>query len=254
MTFYLGTHQPHWLRLLSVPLFVSYRRLRDYKTLPKAIGPRALASGGFSELSMYGRWVTTATEYVAAVRRYMGEIGSMVWAAIQDWMCEPHMLQLTGMTVAEHQARTIASYLELQSLAPEVPWVPVLQGWEPKDYMRHREAYAAAGVDLSALPLVGLGSVCRRQHMGVLATIVRSLQPLHLHGFGIKLQGLAAIGHLLTSADSMAWSAARRDPPLPGCAGHINCANCQVYALRWRERVGEVLRTPRQPDLFGGLL
>ena len=36
----------------------------------------------------------------------------------------------------------------------------------------------------------------------------------------------------------MAWSyAARRAPALPGCTGHLNCANCLTYAARWRDRV-----------------
>jgi hypothetical protein len=59
-----------------------------------------------------------------------------------------------------------------------------------------------------------------------------------LHGFGVKAQGLARYGHLLTSADSMAWSMhARREPPLPGCTGHINCANCRRYAYPWAGRM-----------------
>lgn len=59
-----------------------------------------------------------------------------------------------------------------------------------------------------------------------------------LHGFGIKVLGLRRYGHLLTSADSMAWSvAARRSAPLPGCTAHRNCANCPRYAYRWRAEV-----------------
>ena len=65
-----------------------------------------------------------------------------------------------------------------------------------------------------------------------------------LHGFGIKLQGLRRYGHLLTSADSLAWSfAARRLPRLPGCAGrHRTCANCPVFAYRWRSRLVDQVR------------
>jgi hypothetical protein len=51
----------------------------------------------------------------------------------------------------------------------------------------------------------------------------------------------------------MAWSyAARRQPPLPGCTGHKNCANCLSYATRWRAKVCDVLALPRwqQPALF----
>jgi hypothetical protein len=65
-TFFLGTHQPNWLTL-GVPLFVSDRRLRRYRTLPRAAAPWALDSGGFTELSQYGTWDTgpTAAAYIA---------------------------------------------------------------------------------------------------------------------------------------------------------------------------------------------
>src|SRR5256885_1929343 len=56
MRFYLGTHQPSWLRAFTVPLFISHRRLVQYRTLPKARCRWALDSGAFSELSQYGRW------------------------------------------------------------------------------------------------------------------------------------------------------------------------------------------------------
>ncbi len=64
-------------------------------------------------------------------RLFQEECGQLDWAAVQDWVCEPFMLKRTGLSVREHQRRTVASYLDLRSLAPEVPWVPVLQGWRP---------------------------------------------------------------------------------------------------------------------------
>ncbi|KKT85828.1 MAG: hypothetical protein UW85_C0012G0018 [Parcubacteria group bacterium GW2011_GWA1_Parcubacteria_45_10] len=145
MRFYLGTHQTDWLGKTEVPLFVSRRRLALRKKLPRAAGRWALDSGGFSELSMHGRWQTSAAQYVAEVRRFSAEVGNLDWAAIQDWMCEPHMLKLTGKTIAEHQALTIASYHELRSLAPEIPWAPVLQGWRRADYLSCFEQYARGG-------------------------------------------------------------------------------------------------------------
>ena len=54
--FYLGTHQPGWLSWATVPLFVSDRRLRRYRRLPKARTRWALDSGGFTELSTHGSW------------------------------------------------------------------------------------------------------------------------------------------------------------------------------------------------------
>ncbi len=45
--------------------------------------------------------------------RYDREIGQLQFAAPQDYMCEPEMLQRTGMKIVEHQTRTVANYLEL---------------------------------------------------------------------------------------------------------------------------------------------
>jgi hypothetical protein len=161
-------------------------------------------------------------------------------AAPQDWMCEPFMIERTGLRVAEHLHRTVENYLTLRRLAPGLPFIPCVQGWRLADYLACLELYASAGVDLAALPRVGLGSVCRRQSTAEIAVIVTELarRGLRLHGFGVKTGGLHLYGHLLASADSMAWSyAARRAPALPGCTGHKNCANCLVYATRWRSRV-----------------
>lgn len=248
---YLGTHHPHWLARVDVPLFVSRRTLAGRKTFPRALGPWAEDSGGFSELTMHGAWQTTPAQYVSEVRRHRDEVGNLEWAAIQDWMCEPFMLAKTGLSVEEHQRRTIDSYATLLDLAPEIPWAPVLQGWEPDDYLRHLDAYGARGFDLRRAPVVGVGSVCRRQHMDAAILILRSLQGLKLHGFGFKVQGLERAWNLLASSDSLAWSFnARHSPPLPGCT-HKSCANCPRYALRWYERVQRRLQSlAAQGSLF----
>jgi hypothetical protein len=78
-------------------------------------------------------------------------------------MCEPDVRARTGLSVEEHQRRTIASVLELRALAPEIAWAPLLQSWTDGDYWRHAEQYERAGVDLRREARVGLGSVCRRQ-------------------------------------------------------------------------------------------
>lgn len=238
MRFYLGTHEPAHMGRTDVPLFLSRRRLYQRRTLPRARGPWALDSGGFSELSMYGEWRTTPEQYAGEVRRFRDEMGGMEWAAIQDWMCEPWITAKTVLSVLEHQRRTIANYLRLMDLAPDLPWAPVLQGWELDDYRRHFEMYDAAGVDLRALPVVGVGSICRRQHTQEAAAILwtLSLYGLRIHAFGLSLGGLQRSARHLASADSMAWSStARRRPPLPGCT-HQSCANCLRYALEWRRR------------------
>ena len=247
--FLLGTHQPGWLERLDVPLMVSHRTLRGRRRLPRARTRWALDSGGFTELRLYGGWQTTPIEYAHAVARYAAEVGQLGWAAPQDWMCEPFMLARTGRSVADHQAATVDNYCLLRQLAPTLPFIPVVQGWTAGDYQRCVRLYEQAGVDLAAVPLVGLGSVCRRQATGEIGAIAAELAAagLRLHGFGVKQHGLARYADHLESADSLAWSyAARRRPALPGCVGHRTCANCPRYALAWRAQVLAGLDGPRQ--------
>lgn len=244
MLFVLGIHMPAWLEdpaLADVPTMVSYPRfgLRCKTRLPRAVGPLIIDSAGYSQLHIHGEWRINPMRYAYDVRVLQREVGNLTWASPQDWMCEPWVLQKTGLSVAEHQTRTIASVITLRSFAPEVPWIPVLQGWAPEDYLRHRDAYEAAGVHLEREPVVGVGSVCRRGHTDEIRTLARELAGLRLHGFGVKTRAVETAARFFHSTDSMAWSfRARHRPPLPGCS-HRNCSNCLRFALWWR---AELLR------------
>ena len=247
MNFFLGTHRPHWLGLVDVPLFVSRTTIGKMKRMPRARAPWALDSGGFTEVAMRGGWTITAADYARQVRRCRDEVGQLQWAAPQDWMCEPVATAATGLSVREHQRRTVDNYLDLLTIAPDLPWIPVLQGWAPADYRQHVEDYAAAGVDLACLHTVGVGSVCRRQGtsdaLGILTTIAAAAPGIQMHGFGFKRAGIAQAWGLLRSADSLAWSyAARRNEPMGGCAHKGKCNNCLRYALAWREETLQARR------------
>jgi len=255
--FYLGAHHPHWLAKTAVPLFVSHRRLTGRRTFPRALGPWALDSGGFTELSLHGRWTVPAKEYAAAVRRYADEVGNLAWCAPQDWMCEREMLQKTGLSIEEHQRRSVASVLELRALG--CPAIPVLQGWQLGDYLDCADLYETAGINLRAEPVVGVGTVCRRQNTDGATRIMHALaaEGLRLHGFGFKRTGLRSCADVMVSADSLAWSYhARREPLRVECRGgsHKNCANCIHFALEWRDELLAQLdaRGPEQLSLFAG--
>ena len=247
--FYLGTGEPGWLATVPVPLFVSRRRLARRRSQPVAATNWALDSGGFTEIHKYGGWQLTADGYVAEVRRYASEVGGMDWAAPQDWMCESSALAATGLTVAEHQTRTLANFLELRQALGNVV-IPVLQGWSTDDYQRHRDAYEAAGVDLEAEHRVGVGSICRRNADADIGRVLVALQPLRLHAFGVKGSALVRYQDYTSSADSMAWSATARmgNIKLPSCTHRgRTCANCPRYAQQWRDRL---LRRVNEPRLF----
>lgn len=239
MKFYLGTHCPsHVEQAPGVDWFLSRNRLCGRRSLPRlTTGSAVIDVAGFTALNATGEYGFGDREWAAEARRYSEEMGNIRWFPPRDWMCEPWIVRKTGLSVREHQRRTLASYLELRQIAPDLPWAPVLQGWKEGEYLEHADMYAAAGVDLPAAQIVGVGSVCRRQGTSEAASILTRLAGagMRLHGFGVKTAGIQRVAHLLSSADSMAWSyqARRAATALPGCT-HRKCANCLRYALRWR--------------------
>jgi hypothetical protein len=276
MEFWLGTHQPVWLSRYDVPMMVSRRTLMRYRTKPQARARWFRDSGGFTELQMHGEWTVDAAAFAAEAQMDASEVGGMEYCAPRDWMCEPLIINGgwanglrfvgTKLSVAEHQRRTVADYLDLMQRAPELLWVPVLQGWELDDYLRCEEMYDLAGVNLlcderkhgadDPRPLVGVGTICRRQGTREAAEILRRLNAdgLRLHAFGLKGTGIPNVAPFLASADSLAWSyAARRRPPLPECEaerrrtgkGHKNCANCARYAFQWLAEIERSIQLHR---------
>tara|TARA_B100001250_G_scaffold89382_1_gene74135 strand:+ start:2389 stop:3123 length:735 start_codon:yes stop_codon:yes gene_type:complete len=243
MEFFLGTHVLNHLEKTDVPLFISRRGFDKRKSSLDAKGSWSLDSGGFSELRLHGGWTLDASEYVERVNR-INKTPNLRWAAQQDWMCEAIMLERTGLTVREHQRRTVDNFLELRSLECDVPIIPVLQGYSMGEYKDCFEMFEASGVDLRSEPVVGLGSVCRRQNTDDIERIVKYFhaKDLRLHGFGVKTLGLKRYGEMLESADSLAWSFGARYSQAH-CSIHKenpttkNCANCLNYALEWRSKI-----------------
>lgn len=248
--YFTGAQAAAWLPRATVPLMLSRARLATRTTpLPPAATPWYLDSAAFTELGEHGRWTIDAATWASRARRWAAEAGNLVAVATQDWVCTPPALARTGLSVAEHQAATLASYQALTELAPELPWVPTLQGWAPADYLRHADAYAAAGIDLTS-QLVGLGSVAARQGSPEAAQVVLGCAELglRLHVYGAKAEGLRSWGWAVASADSMAWSTtARREATKVCTAEHADCRNCQVWAEQWGTRMAGLVGGARRP-------
>ena len=212
MDFFVGCHQPSDAKYLVRP-FVSRNRLRGRKS-GFVVDEWIMDSGAFTQILKHGGYTDGVEEYAAEIKRWSTN-GKLLAAVAQDYMCEPHMLKITGMTIEQHQQLTIERYDALLKCDTGGVYVlPVLQGYDPSDYVRHIEMY---GERLTPGMWVGVGSVCKRN--GNPAAIVRVLQAikdkrpdLRLHGFGLKSTALASphITDLLHTADSMAWSFAAR--------------------------------------------
>ena len=158
MQFYVGLHQPSDAKHFD-RAFISINRLRTRK-VPVLAKDWILDSGAFSELLHYGKYRHSPADYAAQVNRLVLINPTLRHAVAQDYMCEPVMLQKTGLSIADHQRLTIERYDALKPLlAPAITLMPVLQGYSLKSYLDHIDQY---GRRLAAGMLVGVGSVCKR--------------------------------------------------------------------------------------------
>ena len=207
---YVGTDHPSMVEHLSramVSFNVLEHRRSDF-TAHKWI----MDSGAFTRITN-GRDHLPVEDYAQCATRW-AECGTLEAVVGQDYMCEPFMLKLTGLTVHDHQRMTTERWLSLRRLVPTLYVMPVLQGYTPAEYVDHLGALAP---HLPSGSWVGVGSVCKRNaNPDAISTILTSLlqvrPDLRLHGFGVKVTALkrADIMARFWSVDSMAWSFAAR--------------------------------------------
>ena len=68
--FKLGTHVLPHIEKTDVPLFISFRQLRKRKKKKfHQKGSICVDSGGFSELSLFGKWTIQPKEYIDELKR-----------------------------------------------------------------------------------------------------------------------------------------------------------------------------------------
>ncbi len=230
MRFFTGLHQPSDAKHFDAA-FVSVNRLRNRKGAFQ-VGDWIMDSGAFTEISTHGHYRHSVAEYADQIRRWKTN-GTLLAAVAQDYMCEPFIVEKTGLSIPEHQRLTVQRYDALLTEDTGVYILPVLQGFAPDDYVTHLQLY---GDRLAHGQWVGVGSVCKRNGdpravAAVLMAIKATRPDLRLHGFGLKTTALADpyITSMLETADSMAWSFHAR----------INGRNANDWreANRWTENI-----------------
>ena len=238
MRFFTGLHQPSDAKHFDAA-FVSVNRLRKRKG-PFAVGDWIMDSGAFSEISAHGCYRHPVSEYAEQIRRWSRN-GNLLAAVSQDFMCEPWIIEKTGLSVEKHQQLTIERYDALLAEDTGAYILPVLQGFAPSDYVRHLAMY---GDRLAEGAWVGVGSVCKRNGdphaiASVLIAIKNARPDLKLHGFGLKKTALGSdfITSLLHTADSMAWSYSARKQGRDG--------NSWREAMRWTL---DIVARPQSPQ------
>jgi len=243
MRFFTGLHQPSDAKHFDAA-FISVNRLRKRKSAFE-VSDWILDSGAFTTILTHGDYPESVEVYAAEIKRW-SKNGNLLAAVAQDYMCEAHMLKITGKTILEHQQLTIERYDALMKCdVGGVYIMPVLQGYSPADYVRHIEMY---GDRLKHGAWVGVGSVCKRngdpRAIEAVLMAIKAVRPdLRLHGFGLKSTALSSwiVRELLFTADSMAWSFAARKQG--------RNANDWREAKRWTDRIKDIPE-PHQQGLF----
>jgi hypothetical protein len=239
--FFTGLHQPSDAKHVDAA-FISVNRLRKRKGAFQ-VGDWIMDSGAFSTILTHGGYPHPVSEYAEQIKRWRHN-GNLLATVAQDFMCEPAMLARTGLTVADHQRLTVERYDSLLASDVGVYVMPVLQGYDPQEYVDHIVMY---GDRLAHGAWVGVGSVCKRNGNvraieSVLLAIHSARPDLKLHGFGLKKTALGSglVDRLLHTADSMAWSFAERRM-------RTGKQNDWRAAVRFK---GEIDRRPIQSVLF----
>jgi len=119
-----------------------------------------------------------------------------------------------GMPVAEGIRKTVEYGVEVVALAEEFgaldKVVPVLQGFDdPSQWLESLDLYKQHGITSQKFKLWGVGSICMMRSPKlverVLSEVKKALNGAKIHVFGISMNSLRRVFHLVDSYDTSAW-------------------------------------------------
>jgi hypothetical protein len=236
MEFFIGWHQPVNGRSGCnnfANTMISINRLLKRESY-FAVNNWILDSGAFSRISS-GKGHLSTKKYAKQIIKWSG-CGNLLAAVTQDYMCEKPILDKTKLTIIDHQKLTIHRYDRLLTFNTGVYIMPVLQGFEVKDYLAHLKMYSDR---LKYNHWLGVGSVCKRNGkpdkiLAILAAIKSDRPDLKLHGFGLKITALKnkSVWDLLHSADSQAHGLRSGS----GSNKYLN-SNCPITAGKYADEI-----------------
>lgn len=189
--------------LISAGVLWSRSRRCFIKWNPPRYDELLLDTGGFSFHVRHSDYPFSLGDYAKLARHLKA-----TWAATLDYPCEPKVNREVHATNLERIAKSVEWAKESFRSHPDVPWLPVIQGYTAAEYLACIDLYEEAGL---LRPYMAIGSLCARVRRDktweVLRVISRRLPTTRLHGFGISLTLLKdqRIRRALHSADSQAW-------------------------------------------------
>ena len=168
----------------------------DHRPLRRLAGlDAALDSAGFVAMARYGFYPWTVAAYIE-----LAAAAPWRWFSAMDLCVEPEIAR-DDAEVLDRIAGTVRLYVrclhaaEEQGIADRL--APVVQGWRPDHYLRCLDRLPG----IEHAPVLGVGSVCRRQVGGadgvlrVVDTLDRALGngAARLHLYGVKSEAMHAL-------------------------------------------------------------
>lgn len=236
-------------------------RKRFRVTRPPAdwVSSICIDSGGFTAAKRWGKYPWSVGQYAD----FIGEVSRDVvldFAAIMDYACEPSVNREVYRSNKERIKATIRNETECMRVAPDLPWLPVLQG----DNQTERAFDIAIRRRIGMLPAgyAGIGSVCGRGRAGAVETILfyrDQLPGIKFHCFGMHIQALDNdfCFDAVKSWDSYGWNWGKgqkdKDRPkeylrIPGETHSQLCK--RLGSLYWQNTIAPRLDRARQGVLL----
>lgn len=235
------------------------KRFRINRPPADHVASICIDSGGFTAAKKWGRYPWLVEQYADFIQEMSRDV-PLDFCAIMDYACEPSVDRSTYATNIERIEVTIANEILCLETAPDLPWLPVLQGdsLEERSYdlERRRES------DMLPNEYAGIGSVCGRGAGGAVETTLfyrEQLPGVKFHGFGMHIQALDNdfVFSVIRSWDSYSWNwgKGQKDVDRPTeylkRPGESHTSQCRRLGnLYWQNTILPRLTRPRQGVLI----
>lgn len=219
------------------------------------VASMCIDSGGFTAARRWGRYPWTIAQYVEFIRKMSRDV-PLDFCAVMDYACEPGVDRSTYRSNRQRIKATIRNEIACRAAAPDLPWLPVLQG----DSLEERAFDLALRRRIGLLPTdyAGIGSVCGRGARGAIRTVhfyIDHLPGVAFHCFGMHVQALDddAVFAVMRSWDSYSWNWGKGQVDVDRPAEYLKRSDesytehtQRLAGLYWRNTVRPRLVRPRQ--------
>jgi hypothetical protein len=184
------------------------RRFRVRRPPADHVASVAVDSGGFTAARRWGEYPWEPAQYADWARQVTRDV-QLDFIAAMDYACEPAVNRSALTTNCERIDATIRNEVACREAAPDLPWLPVLQGDTLSERAYDVERWRAAG--LLPTSYAGIGSVCGRGAGGARRAIrfyADRLPGVRYHGFGLHVGALDddVVFGVLRSWDSYSYT------------------------------------------------